>query len=317
MRVLLIKTSSLGDVVHNLPVVADIHAHDATAIVDWVVENSFADVVSAHSGVTRVLPSAIRQWRKTIHQPATWRAWQTFRHQLQQMHYDVVIDTQGLLKSACLARQANYTKLCGYAFSCARESLASLAYTHRYVVPYAQHALIRNRQLVAQACGYTLQNQTLNYGLTLPLTQTIEAPYVLGLHATSNPKKQWDIAEWIALGQRLHQQGLRLYLPGHQPSEQAYAQRIAKTVPHAHVLPPLPLSSLMPIMRHARAVVGVDTGLTHLAVALGCITVGIYTHTKPEMTGLYGTEKCINLSGNAITVDNIWSHLERGIVCFG
>ena len=191
MRILLIKTSSLGDVVHNLPVVADIRGHLADAQIDWVVEENFASIPTLHRDVNRVLPVAMRRWRKHLTNGATWAQWREFKRQLQERVYDYVIDTQGLLKSSLIARNARGLR-CGYDWDSAREPLASFSYQRKFNVAKNLHAVERNRQLVAKALGYEANGEP-RYGLHAPRSspdKAFQAPYVVFLHATSRADKE-------------------------------------------------------------------------------------------------------------------------------
>src|SRR3990167_8423872 len=165
-NILLIKTSSLGDVVHNLPVVSDICARFPGARIDWVVEEAYRDIVGMHPGVRRAIPVALRRWRGNVLKPAHWREFGQFRHALAGMRYDCVIDTQGLIKSALLARAASGTRH-GYAGASAREPLAAKFYDVVHVVSRDLHAVVRNRRLAALVLGYELP-ATLDYGITVP-----------------------------------------------------------------------------------------------------------------------------------------------------
>lgn len=296
MRILLIKTSSLGDVIHNLPVIADLREAYPRASIDWVVEESFADVPRLHPFVHRVIPVAIRRWRKAPLAPSTWREMRAFLRTLRRTTYDLVIDTQGLLKSALLTRLALGPR-CGYAADSAREPLAAHAYQRRFSVAKAQHAIVRNRQLVAQAAGYALHGAP-DYGLAVPSAPTFATldDSVVLLTATSRDDKLWPEERWIALGQALHAQGLRCCLPaGIAPAEQARAARLARAIPDANALPPQGLRELAGLMAGARLVIGVDTGLVHLAAAVRRPVIALFCASDPALTGVLATQPVSNL----------------------
>ena len=299
-RLLLVKTSSLGDVVHNLPVLADIRAYYPDMRFDWVVEESFAEIPALHPAVSTVIPVALRRWRKSPLAGATWREIAAFRQRLQQQRYDLVLDTQGLLKSALIARCAVGVRH-GQDRASAREPLAAMFYHHPHSVPRGQHAVLRNRQLAALALGYPLPQSPPDYGIRAPqLASPLALPdrYLVGLHATSRDSKLWPEAHWVALGLQLAGQGYALLLPWGSERERQRAQAIAAQVPQAVVLPRLRLAELAAVLAGARAAVGVDTGLVHLAAALGVPTVAIYTDTAPLLTGVYpGGSPAANLGG--------------------
>ncbi len=299
-RLLIVKTSSLGDVIHNLPVIADIRAHVPDIVIDWVVEESFADIPALHPGVAEVIPVAVRRWRKNLFSGATWREIAAFRRMLSRRQYDWVLDTQGLLKSVIIASAAHGARH-GQDWNSAREPLASLLYAHRHPVPRGQHAVTRNRQLAAMALGYPLDTMPPDYGLPRVTNRYAGLPqrYVVGLHGTSRDSKLWPVAEWIALGNVLKDRDLSLVLPWGNEAEHERAKQIAANVGQAMVLPRLRLADIAKVLAGAEAAVGVDTGLIHLAVALNLPTVAIYTDTDPALTGVLGgrDSRSINLGG--------------------
>ena len=298
MHILLVKTSSLGDVIHNLPVVSDIRRYIPEATVDWCVEESFAAIPPLHPGVGQVIPVALRRWRNHMFKVATWREIGDFRAAMQTECYDAVIDTQGLLKSALIACQAQ-GPLAGYAADSARESLAARFYDSRFSIPKQAHAVVRNRQLAAAALGYILEGDP-DYGITAPAVRFDWLPparYVVFLTATSRSDKLWPEAQWTTLGQQLQMLGYRVVLPGGSAGERQRASRLAATIPEAIAAPPLGIAELVSLLGGAQAVIGVDTGLSHLAVALKTPTVAIYTATDPGLTGVLGSGYYRNLGG--------------------
>jgi heptosyltransferase-1 len=316
-RLLIIKTSSLGDVVHNLPAVSDILAHAPSATIDWVVEAPFADIPLAHPGVRRVIPVALRRWRRRLWRPGTWREIAAFKRALQAERYDVVLDTQGLLKSALLARLAHGPGY-GQDRHSAREPLASLLYARRLHVVRGRHAVVRNRDLAAQALGYTLPAAAPDYGLRVPsegLPEHLRQPYVLCLHGSSRDSKLWPKPYWMSLAKELLDRALQPVFPWGHEAERVRALAIAESAPGALVLPQLPLRRLMVVLERAHAVVGVDTGLVHLAAALARPTVALYTDTSPRLTGIYPADdrRGINLgdAGRIPTPAEVCAALEQ------
>ncbi len=298
MRILLIKTSSLGDIIHNLPVVADIRNHFHVAQIDWVVEEKFAAIPRLHPNVNRVIPVAMRRWRKHLSSGATWHQWREFKQLLQEQEYDFVIDTQGLLKSSLIARSARGLR-CGYDWDSAREPLASFAYRRKFAVAKNLHAVERNRQLVEKALSYEA-NTAPSYGLALPKAapdKALQAPYIIFLHATSRADKEWPEENWIALGQFFSQRGFICVLPSGNELENQRAQRLANAIPNAVANPPGSLEEVAARIAHAIAIFGVDTGLTHIACAFGRPTVALYCNTDPGLTGVYGSARALNLGG--------------------
>lgn len=294
MRILLVKTSSLGDVIHNLPVASDLRRHFPQATIDWCVEESFAAIPRLHPAISRIIPVAVRRWRKALLQGATWREMADFQRTVRELPYDVILDTQGLAKSALLASRAS-GPLAGYAADSAREPLAARFYDRHFSVDKSLHAVVRNRLLGAAALGYTLDD-AVDYGIAAPqlaldwLPEMYKnSPYVVLLTATSRDDKLWPETHWIELGKALAELGLCAVLPAGNPVERERAARLVAAMPNALAAPPMPIDALATLLAGARAVVGVDTGLTHLAVALKVPTVALYTATDPGLTGVYGT----------------------------
>ena len=300
MRILLVKTSSLGDVIHNLPVVSDIRRQIPDAKVDWCVEESFAAIPRLHPGVEEVIPVAVRRWRKALFKASTWQEMATFRRQLQGNAYDAVIDTQGLLKSALIASRAR-GPLSGYAADSAREPLAARFYDRHFSVATSEHAVTRNRQLAAAALGYNVAGDA-EYGIEAPAVSfgwLPAGPCVVFLTATSRDDKLWPESHWTTLGRQLQALGYSIVLPSGNPLERERAARLAAAIPGAVAAPPLSITELASLLKGAQAVIGVDTGLSHLAVALETPTVALYVATDPGLTGVVGSGFHRNLGGKA------------------
>ncbi len=313
MRILIVKTSSLGDVIHNLPVVSDIRQHVPEAVIDWCVEENFAAIPRLHPGVAEVFPVAIRRWRKQLLRRSTWREIAAFRAKLRAQRYDLILDTQGLLKSALIATQAIGSR-CGYDQHTVREPLAAHFYQRHVAVSVAEHAVTRNRLLAAAALGY-VPDDTPDYGIAVSpaaFSWLPPPPYVVLLTATSRDDKLWPEAHWLELGKRLREQGCRVVLPGGNAVERERAARLAAGIPDAVAAPSLDVAALAAALAGARAVVGVDTGLTHLAVALKVPTVALYIATDPGLTGVFGVAFHRNLGGKAQlpTVDAVLGELQ-------
>ncbi len=299
MRILLVKTSSLGDVIHNLPVASDIRRCLPEASIDWLVEENFAEIPRFHPAVGQVIPVAMRRWRKSLLSRATWREIGHFRRLVSADIYDAVIDTQGLVKSALLASQARGHKF-GQSAASAREPLAARFYDRCFDIPRQQNAVLRNRQLAAAALGYALDDLPLDYGITAPALQAdwlATGNYAVLLTATSRTDKEWPEDRWHTLGTALNAAGLHCVLPGGNSAERARAARIAETLPHAVAAPAMNLTDLAGLMAGAALVIGVDTGLVHLAAALQRPTVAIYCGSDPSLTGVLGTAPHRNLGG--------------------
>ncbi|MDY0250631.1 MAG: lipopolysaccharide heptosyltransferase I [Pseudomonas sp.] len=289
MRVLLIKTSSLGDVIHTLPALTDALRAVPSIRFDWVVEESFAEIPRWHPAVDQVIPVAIRRWRKSPLQ--TWRSgeWHDFKKRIHQQKYDLVIDAQGLLKSAWLTRGFK-AAVAGFNRKSAREPMASFFYDRPIFVAREQHAVERVRQLFAQALHYSLPKQMGQYSLHRERLVIAEqhAPYVLFLHGTTWPSKHWPQAAWRMLAEQLSAQGVAVRIPWGNAEEERRAHAIAESLPLVEVLPRLNLTGVAGQIAGAQACVAVDTGLGHLAAALDVPCVSLYGPTLPGRVGTYG-----------------------------
>ena len=293
MRILLVKTSSLGDVIHNLPVVSDLVTRFPDATIDWVVEQSFAEIPRLHPKVKTVIPVSIRRWRSRLFSLTTWSEINAFWHLLHFEKYDFVIDTQGLLKSALITWLAKGVR-CGYDAASAREPLASIAYDKKFTVPAAQHAVERNRILAALATGSSA-NLPLDYGIAKRLGMLPAQPNAVLLTATSRDDKLWPDAHWITLGAHLSELGLICNFPAGSAIERDRASRLATAIPNAVALPAMSLTDLAQTLASAQVVIGVDTGLVHLAAALGRPTVALFCASDPMLTGVYASTPLANL----------------------
>jgi len=294
--ILIVKTSSLGDVVHNLPVASDIRRHFPDASIDWVVEELYAPLVALHAAVRRVIPVALRRWRRRPLGGATWKEIGEFRRLSHAERYDAVIDTQGLLKSALIARAAK-GRHHGFDAGSVREPLAARFYDATHHVARSQHAVQRNRSLAALALGYRLEEPA-DYGLAVPGPIRRSARrYAVLLHGSSRRDKLWGETAWVELGRGLASRGIACVLPWGNDEERRRSERLALELDHAEVPPLEPLDRLAVLLGAAAVVVGGDTGLTHLAAALDRPVAAIYRGTDPRLTGVYGSPRAKNLGG--------------------
>lgn len=288
MRVLLIKTSSMGDIIHTLPALTDAGKAIPGITFDWVVEDTFADIPKWHPLVDKVIPVALRRWRKGILSQDTREGWKQLREQLHPQSYDLILDAQGLVKSALLTFLVSGARA-GLDWKSARESLASLAYQRKYTVNFYQHAVIRMRSLFSLALSYALPQSQPDFGLNKQIFQsTQENKDVVFLFGTTWSSKQWPESYWRSLAELARLAGYRVKISGNNSEELATAQRIGEHNPAVDVLPRLDIKGMAKLLANAKAVVSVDTGLGHLAAALDVPTVSIYGSTQPEYTGALG-----------------------------
>jgi len=289
MKVLIIKTSSLGDIIHTLPALTDAGKAIPGIKFDWVAEAPFAEIPTWHPLVENVIPIAIRRWRKTPLKTLFSKELREFKRNLRSTHYDLVIDAQGLIKSALVTKMTRGIT-CGLDKNSAREPLASKFYKRKFSVGRKQHAIERTRQLFANCLGYEVPTTEQDYGAVLPNTENETAnPYILFLHGTTWVTKSWPIAYWQALAKQITDSGLEIRLPWGNEQEKEQANTIASVAPDKmHVLPRLKLNELAPFIKNAKAIVAADTGLGHLAAALSTPTISLYGPTDYNKTGAIG-----------------------------
>ncbi len=319
MQILLVKLSSLGDVIHNFPVATDIRRAFPHAVIDWATDATYASLVALHPEVRRVLPIHLRALKKKWWQPRNYAQLFDDKAALAGERYDLIIDTQGLVKSALMANWAT-GNIAGFDKNSIREPFATRWYQHQYRVALSNHAVQRNRMLAAAALGYTMPTGC-DYGLNMAFATNSNPPnppYAVLLHATSRADKTWPIPAWVALGRALNRDGVTVLLPSGNASEYAISLTIAKQLDSARAINALPLPETTAMLAAATQVVGVDTGLTHLAVALNRPTIGIYLTTSPALTGLYAdaNSKVVNFGGGtrqnsaAVAVEDVIAALK-------
>lgn len=315
MRVLIVKLSSLGDVIQTLPVIEDMKACLPGVTMDWVVEEAFADLLTQAQGLNRVIPCAERRWRKTPFKRETRQEWARFWQTLREVSYDAVIDFQGLMKSARVARgarlasggftatYANKSDLCAYEWP--------VKWMLQKAVPMEKkiHAVARYRALAARALGYE-STGVLQRMPTYPLAAAAREVRqgTLLAHGTTRLDNEWPFESWLQLGQRLIQQGEVVVLPQANDREADFVQRLAQALgDHALVLPRMTLSQVMSHMANCRAVVSVDSGLGHLAVALNLPVVQLFSQPRIERAGPVGAAHQCAVGGDHVpSVDETW-----------
>ena len=321
MRILLVKLSSLGDVVHTLPVVQDILAAMPDAQMDWVVEKAFAPLLTQVKGLQRIIPCELRRWRKSFWTAQTRSEWRAFKAELHQHSYDAVIDLQGLTKSAVVARLAKLTdqgkryamanQTDGSGYEAPTRWLADIA----MCLPPHSHAVQRGRELAARALGYKVQ-KTLNFGFNYPSNrpkaQSIRAQAatenIAFIHGTSRFDKAWPLQNWVDLGQRLITSGCQVTLLHGSATELTTSQAIAAQLgSSAVVLPLLPLDALTQKLAQCTGAIGVDSGVSHMAVALGLPHVQIYNFDTAWRTGPLACSHQVSVFAQpAPSVDAVW-----------
>jgi len=314
--ILLVKLSSLGDVLHNLPIVWDLRARLPKAQIDWVVEEGYVHLLQpllskdGFRGIDRIIPFGLRRWKKNIFKLATWKELFAFRNTLQGSTYDVLIETQGLLKSAIvcsLAKKssgavisglANATKFSGY------EPLARSFYNQSVQVPTQCHAVDRSRWVMSSALDWPLIERgdaphfypsEFIASISKTSVAVLRSPYVLCFHSTAREAKRWSNDNWIALGKDLSTRGYQLVFPWGSATEKSVSQLLASQIPGALVPPAFSIEEAFSVITGAALTVGVDTGLTHLAAVLNKPTVEIYCDSPRWKTEGYWSERITNV----------------------
>lgn len=318
-KILLVKLSSLGDVIHNLPIVWDLRARLPNAQIDWVVEEAYVHLLDpllsrdSFRGIDRIIPFGLRRWKKNLFKLSTWQQFFAFRKDLQAETYDILIETQGLLKSAIVcslaskeqnavvAGLANATEFSGY------EPMARSFYNLSVQVPTQCHAVDRSRWVMSAALDWPLVDRsdaphfypkTYLASLNVHSSGVLEEfkqPYVLCFHSTAREAKRWPNANWVALGKELAGRGYQVVLPWGNLTEQAVSREIATHIPNAIVPPAFSIQDAFVVISGAALTVGVDTGLTHLAAVLGKPTVEIYCDSPRWKTEGYWSDNIRNV----------------------
>lgn len=323
-KILLVKISSLGDVLHNLPIVWDLRKRIPNAQIDWIVEEAYVHLLEplksteGFKGIDRIIPIALRRWRKNLWRLQTWQEFFAMRQQLHATTYDVILETQGLIKSAVLcalakksngviaAGLANATEYSGY------EPLARMFYTQAVHVPLQCHAIDRSRYVMCAAFDWPLLSRQDEPPLFYP-AQWIEklpglamkelqksqdgsvVPYILCFHSSARAAKRWPSENWVDLGRALSSQGYQLIFPWGTPNEKALSDWMASQIPKAIVPRAISIEEAYSLIANAALTIGVDTGLTHLAAVLGKPTVEIYCDSPRWKTEGYWSTQIANL----------------------
>jgi len=287
--ILVVRPSSLGDIVHALTIVADVRAHRPELAIDWVAEAGFVPLLELHPGLRHVIPVALRRWWRRPFAASSWREFASFRHALRRENYAAVLDLQEQVKGALIARIARGVRH-GPDRSSIREPIATLLHERHHAIDPTQHFIVRCRALAGAALGYRVEGPP-RFGLVPPpppVGAIPDRPFVAFFHGTSRLEKLWPDAHWRRLIEMFAASGFSVILPWGSDAEHARSERLAAGVPDARV-PPSPrqsLPALAVLLARAELVIGVDTGLVHLAAALGTPTVSLFVATDPRSCGV-------------------------------
>ncbi|KQV53797.1 MULTISPECIES: lipopolysaccharide heptosyltransferase I [unclassified Duganella] len=301
MNILLVRVSSLGDVLHNMPIVADIKRHFPDANIDWVVEEGYVSLVRLNPMVRHILPWGLRRWRKSLGKKETRAEIGAFFRQLREVQYDYVFDTQGLLKTGVImgaARGRNKVGLANGSEGSGYEGISRIFHSRSIPLDPRTHAVARGRLVVGAALGFKVDYPA-DFGL--PEVPAGEArpywmgdePYAVFFHGTARDAKKWAPANWTELGRALAP--MPVLLPWGSDKEKAEAQALAAGIPNARVLPKLQMADAVMLARRAALAVGVDTGLTHIAAAFSRPVVEIYADSPRWKTEGNWSPRIINL----------------------
>jgi len=295
MKVLVVKTSSMGDVIHTFPAVTDAAAAIPGVVMDWCVEADFADLPKLHPAIRSVHVVAARRWRKSLLAADTRAEVGEVRRKLRTESYDLVIDAQGLLKSALVARLAG-AQVYGMDRKSARESFASSFYSRRFEIARDQHAVTRTRQLFAAALGYDMPAREPDFGLTTPRPTRYlpgnEDVAVL-LHGASWETKKWSVQGWSDLARRLARRGIAPLVTYGSEAERKVVDAICAAEPTTILVPKSRLAEMAAVIGRSHIAIGADSGLTHLANAFGIPTIALFFSTTPGLTGPVGSRSRI------------------------
>ncbi|MBZ2190005.1 lipopolysaccharide heptosyltransferase I [Alcanivorax sp. JB21] len=290
MRVLLIRMSSLSDIFHTFPALSDLQRVRPDVRLDWVVEADLAEAAAWHPAAERIIPVTLNDW--LCHRDyASWRAFRGWRANLRQQSYDLVIDAQGLLKSALIARQADAAEHHGFDQRATRQTLAAWLTDIRHPVGPTQHAIARTRQLFAQTLDYTLPI-SLDFGIRDHFTPAPGKPQIVLIPGSTWQSRLWAEQHWVALTRLAVAAGYTVELLWGNAEEEARARRISQTSGQQAAIHVAPrrhsITEVAAKLAAARAVVGTATGFTHLAAALNTPVVGLFGPNSVDHTGLHG-----------------------------
>lgn len=312
-KILIVRTSSLGDLVHMLPAMSDIIRHVPGAEIDWVVEESFVDIPGWHPGIREVIPIAHRRWRKHWWAAETRAARRELRANLGARHYDMVLDMQGLMKSVWVVRQTHGQRH-GLDRASVREPLASWFYDVRHTVEFWQPAITRQRTLASLALGYEYQGAP-DYGLQQFTEGTEIQPCAVIMPSASRSDKLWPEENWQEVFKDLLDRGLSLRLLAGNDAETRRARKLIGNLPRAEVLPQMGLTQVAEVLAGAQVMIGLDSGLTHLSAALSRPTIGLYIASTPVRTPLVSSAYTASLGerGNPPPAQTVLAAVEQAL----
>ena len=278
-EILFIKTSSMGDVLHHMPAVTDARRRFPDARITWVVDELYAPLVRLHPAVDEIVPIAVRRWRRKLLSPTTWSEIGAALRKLRARRFDTIVDTQGLVRTALMAKFVHGSSH-GYDSASIREPFAARFYDVTHRVGWDLHVIARNRALTGRALCYEPSGAPA-YGVDRDqFREEAGKPYAIVFHATAKKTKEWPEQYWLEVGKALAARGLEVVLPWGNAGERERSMRLAAGIPNARVPELKPILDVGRMIAGAKIVVGVDTGFLHIAAALGVPVVAVFTIVK-------------------------------------
>ncbi|AKC60161.1 lipopolysaccharide heptosyltransferase I [Blochmannia endosymbiont of Polyrhachis (Hedomyrma) turneri] len=316
-KVLIIKTSSMGDIIHTLPAITDAGKALPYIEFDWILEKNFSQIPTWHPQIKNTIPITLRTWKKKYYNLKSYQAYFKFINQLKNKKYDIVIDAQGLIKSSFLITYFTQGEKHGMDYKSIREPIASLCYNKQHKIPKQQHAVERIRQLFSLSLQYPLPTSKINYHISHNFkTKKYISPYLIFLHSTTHAKKHWPESHWRDILQKTITAGYKIKLPYWSYNEQLRIKRIINGLNNNIMILSQPtLTEIAKEIASARAVISVDTGLSHLTAALSRPNLTLYGPTNPQLIGVYGdhqqkihsTKKIMD----SITPEEVWKKFQK------
>ncbi|MCB6182592.1 lipopolysaccharide heptosyltransferase I [Leeia sp. TBRC 13508] len=315
-KFLIVRMSSMGDLIHTLPVITDIREHFPDAQIDWVAEEAYVELPRLHPGVNHVISIALRRWRKQLWKKSIRQEMRAFLQRLEQDRYDAIIDPQGLLKSVWVCKRARGPS-CAFDKTNIRDKFALPFYDKTFAIPKTDHVITKNRKLAGLALGYT-PSEAIHYGIrnvSHALDWLPKTAFACLLVNTARAAKEWETRRWVELGNKLHQEGIHSVLTWGSATEKARAEEIAKQIPNCTIAPKLSLMDATSMLSNSMITIGVDTGFTHIANAVETPTIAIFCDSDPNHAGVIGDQYVANLGGIQVqpSVDEVWQHVANAL----
>lgn len=323
MRILIIKISSMGDIIHTLPAITDASRAIPNITFDWVIEETFSEIPIWHPFVHRVIPIKFRFWKNQWHQIHAWKKYFECIKQLNAYKYDAIIDAQGLLKTSLLiVHKIDRGIKHGMNFFSAKESISCWFYHNCYHISKNQHAIERIRQLFSCSLQYTLPSNLGQYNIDHNFYPKIKSnhssPYLIFFHSTTQSQKHWPELYWHILTRYAIKLGYSVKIPFWTIHEELRVKRLKDHFDRVIILPKLTLHQIAIQIIQSKATISVDTGLSHLSAALHCPNITLYGPTDPQLIGIYGHNQIMLRSSTKqmkdLHPDYVWKIFKKKIL---